>query len=776
MKKINKIAIVILSVALILGVTGPTITFAATDPGLGAAATFSIVAQTEITGTGTISGDVGLNSTGAGITALTAAMVSGTIYSTDGVAPSTAILNPDVQANLSTANDNISGQGSTASIGPVLDGLTLTPGVYDIGAGRLNGGVLTLDGSGIYIFRASSDLVSSGSINLINGARACDVYWQVNTLATINGSSFIGTIIAGTGVHFGADVALNGRALALGGDVTLLNNTISGPTCAAPLPDPQLTVTKTVVNTGGGTKVVADFPLFIDGDSVTSGVASTTSAGLHTVSETTDPNYTSVIGGDCAADGTITLALGDVKTCTITNTYTPSVSATLHIIKHVINDSGGTAIANAFTINVTGTNVSSSSFVGSEAGVDVTLDAGSYSVTEPVVPAGYLQTGSGDCSGIIAAGGTKTCTITNDDIAPQLIVNKIVVNDNSRNKVIADFPLFIDGGSVTSGVASTTTIGLHTISETSDSGYTSVIGGDCAADGTITLALGDVKTCTITNDDIATSSGGSGGSLYYAPVPPLIDVVKVPSPLALPDGSGLVKYTYTLSNIGTVPVNNVTMVGDTCSPITLISGDANADAKLDVNETWVYTCSTTITKTHTNIVTVTGWANGISATDIANATVIVGIPVVPPLIHVTKVPNPLVLSAGGGTVTYTNKVTNPGTVALSNVRLTDDKCGPVKYISGDANGNSKLDTTETWTYTCQTNHTKTTANTVTASGEANGLTARDFALATVVVTNVPKLPSTGLPPHNNIPWNIIVPTGIFAIFALFYFARRKQIT
>ncbi|PIT90410.1 MAG: hypothetical protein COU22_02295, partial [Candidatus Komeilibacteria bacterium CG10_big_fil_rev_8_21_14_0_10_41_13] len=392
MKKINKIAIVILSVALILGVTGPTITFAATDPGLGAAATFSIVAQTEITGTGTISGDVGLNSTGAGITALTAAMVGGTIYSTDGVAPGTAILNPDVQANLSTANDNISGQGSTASIGPVLDGLTLTPGVYDIGAGRLNGGVLTLDGSGIYIFRASSDLVSSGSINLINGARACDVYWQVNTLATINGSSFIGTIIAGTGVHFGADVALNGRALALGGDVTLLNNTISGPTCAAPLPDPQLTVTKTVVNTGGGTKVVADFPLFIDGDSVTSGVASTTSAGLHTVSETTDPNYTSVIGGDCAADGTITLALGDVKTCTITNTYTPSVSATLHIIKHVINDSGGTAIANAFTINVTGTNVSSSSFVGSEAGVDVTLDAGSYSVTEPVVPAGYLQT------------------------------------------------------------------------------------------------------------------------------------------------------------------------------------------------------------------------------------------------------------------------------------------------------------------------------------------------------------------------------------------------
>ena len=218
------------------------------------------------------------------------------------------------------------------------------------------------------------------------------------------------------------------------------------------------------------------------------------------------------------------------------------------------------------------------------------------------------------------------------------------------------------------------------------------------------------------------------------------------------------------------------MVGDTCSPIVRISGDTNSDNKLDVAETWIYTCSTTLSKTHTNIVTTIGWANGISATDIANATVIVGIPVVPPLIHVTKVPSPLVLSAGGGMIAYTNKVTNPGTVALSNVRLIDDKCGPVKYISGDTNGDSKLDVTETWIYTCQTKLTKTTVNTVTASGKANGLTARDFAIATVVVNAVvPKLPNTGLPlSENDIPWNIIVPTGIFTILTLFYFVRRKQ--
>ena len=155
--------------ALIFSLVGPNVTHAATDPGLGAAASFSVLAQTAITGTSTISGNVGLNGTGAGITALTAANVGGMIYSTDGVAPGTAILAPNVQADASTAyTTNIPGQGATGSIGPVLDGLTLVPGVYDIGAGRLNGGVLTLNGPGVYIFRASSDLVSSRTINFSN--------------------------------------------------------------------------------------------------------------------------------------------------------------------------------------------------------------------------------------------------------------------------------------------------------------------------------------------------------------------------------------------------------------------------------------------------------------------------------------------------------------------------------------------------------------------------------------------------------------------------------
>ena len=74
-----------------------------------------------------------------------------------------------------------------------------------------------------------------------------------------------------------------------------------------------------MVNDNGGTKEVADFPLFVDGNPLTSGVVNTLSAGAHTVSETEEPGYAATISGDCAADGSITLYLGDVASCTITN-------------------------------------------------------------------------------------------------------------------------------------------------------------------------------------------------------------------------------------------------------------------------------------------------------------------------------------------------------------------------------------------------------------------------------------------------------------------------
>ena len=67
-------------------------------------------------------------------------------------------------------------------------------------------------------------------------------------------------------------------------------------------------------------------------------------------------------------------------------------------------------------MDVTGGNANPASFPGDEAGTSVSLDAGSYSVGE-TGPSGYTRSDSADCSGTIALGETKTCTVTNDDVA-----------------------------------------------------------------------------------------------------------------------------------------------------------------------------------------------------------------------------------------------------------------------------------------------------------------------------------------------------------------------
>lgn len=344
---------------------------------------------------------------------------------------------------------------------------------------------------------------------------------------------------------------------------------------------------------------------------------------------------------------------------------------------------------------------------------------------------------------------TSTCTtsVLNPSVSRRvgtINVVKVVINDNGGIKTISDFPLFVNGAPVLSGITNDfqAPASAYTISETSSANYAQSFSGDCDINGQLNLNPGDNRFCIITNNDI-------GKAVVVPLVPPLIEVIKTASPLSLPLGPGPVTYTYTLRNMGTIPVTNITMVGDTCSPIVLASGDANGDNKLDVNETWIHTCSKTLTETHTNNVVATGWANGISTVDIASATVVVGAPVVPPLIHITKVPSVFTLSAPGGVVTYSYTVTNPGTVPLSDIILSDDKCTglPSRVVGhpGDINKNNLLESSESWSFTCRSNLTQTTINTGSVQGSANGLIARDFALATVVVS-APKLPSAGIGP------------------------------
>lgn len=618
----------------------------------------------------------------------------------------------------------------------------------------LGGGLLSADGSGATI---SGDLgattktgtwTHTGGIDFIAGAAAgalSDAVAAWTSMGSTGGTAWDpavdispapGLYTRSGDATFTGTLTLNGSA----SDVWIfqINN--------------SLTFTGTINLTGGAQ------PCNVYWRIASSATINSGGAGSKFVGTLIANSSVSTVGG-VTVDGRLVANTGTLSTAGVTNISGPTcvppvTTATLTLTKTV---SGGTRTVADFPLTATGpTTITGISGAGSITNATVT--AGTYTLSETTqsnygagtwsCTNGIVVNGSNQIT--LSSGNITNCTIVNTFIPPApatLTLTKTVINIGGGTKTTNDFQAKIDGVNVTWITPQTLPVGLHTASEVLLANYTaSIWGGDCAADGTITLVPG-VNACTITNTyNPPLPSGGSG--LFSSPVPPLLDIVKVPTPLALPAGPGSVTYTYTLKNIGTVPVTNITMIDDSCSPATLVSGDTNNDSKLDLTETWVYRCATTLSATHTNIATVTGWANGISTVDIANATVVVGVPIVPPLIHITKVPSPSVLLAGSGMVTYTEKITNPGTVALSNVKLNDDKCAPMKYISGDTNNNSKLETTETWIYTCQTRLTTTTTNTASVSGEANGLTARDFAIATVVVS-VPGFPKTGFPPEEN---------------------------
>lgn len=293
--------------------------------------------------------------------------------------------------------------------------------------------------------------------------------------------------------------------------------------CVTPPVQPKLTVTKEIINDNGGNKTVQDFPLFVGTTPVTSGEQNGFNAGTYTVRETQQTGYEAVISGDCASDGSITLSVGDVKSCTITNN---DIQPKLTVVKKV---AGGPKQPWDFTIEVTGVTVSNSSFPGADdPGTTITLNVGDYSVTEDVVDK-YTPSFSSDCSGTIAIGDAKTCVITNTYIEDaSLTVVKHVVNDNGGNAIAEDFTIHVQDDGVDavgpqpgseSGTIYALEPGTYTISENTNSGYTESISEGC--NGPITLSAGESKTCTITNDDIApklhlrkivdNSKGGTAG-------------------------------------------------------------------------------------------------------------------------------------------------------------------------------------------------------------------------------------------------------------------------
>jgi hypothetical protein len=217
-----------LFLAALVAASMPLTALAATDPGLGTAGNFAVLAGTTVTNTGPswITGELGV-APGSAVTGFPPGK-SGVQHKGDSVATT-------AQTNLTAAYTNAALQpcpGTNNFSGVNLGGKNLVPGVYCQTTAPTLTGTLTLNGSGIYIFQIGSTLVtaSGARVVLIGGAQPCQVFWQVTSSATIaTSTTFIGNIMALTSIGMQTGATLNGRALARNGAVTLDNNRIIQP-------------------------------------------------------------------------------------------------------------------------------------------------------------------------------------------------------------------------------------------------------------------------------------------------------------------------------------------------------------------------------------------------------------------------------------------------------------------------------------------------------------------------------------------------------------------
>ena len=510
---------------------------------------------------------------------------------------------------------------------------------------------------------------------------------------------------------------------------------------------------------------LTDFSLDNDPDSDTpDSITFVAHPGDKSVEEGTTPgwDFDSVSCDDDKVDITgaridVDLAVGDDITCTYVNTQPGTITITKDAQPDNQRDFGFTASDfDDFVLDDDDDDELDSSVSFTD------VAPGEYSFTEDAAAGWTLESidcGEHDFTVLdrtvtfdMEEGDAVECTFVNEKVAPELTVTKTATpdevaepgadvtfnvtirNDSPIPVTITDisdsvFEAVADAGDGTPLVVSTTcAIGAEL-----DPGETY----SCRFVGRVSGNAGDVHENVVTgsavDDDGVPVSDEDDATVEVTDVLPTIDVTKTADRTTIHAGDP-VTYTYVLKNTGVEPLT-VTMADDKCSPVTLRSGDSANPGLLDPTETWTYTCtpSPALQVTTTNVITATGTDDeGNVARDTATATV----SVISSEIAIDKSADADSV-APGTTVTYTFRVTNPGSVPLADVTVADDKCAPVVFDGGDANGDGLLQPSETWMYHCsqvQTGEASLTRNIGTATGrDPLGLVVRSTDVVQIAV-------------------------------------------
>lgn len=211
---------------------------------------------------------------------------------------------------------------------------------------------------------------------------------------------------------------------------------------------------------------------------------------------------------------------------------------------------------------------------------------------------------------------------------------------------------------------------------------------------------------------------------------------------------GAVTYTVTIENTGTLAATGVTFTDIVGAGQSVTSATLNGGANL--GSTWYNTARSVnspgelagiIAPGDTATVRLTTKVTDANATKVCNQGTVhftggptggrltddpdlpgdtdaTCVPVLRPAIALDKTGSTTQLAAGGAPtdVTYTYAVTNPATEPLTTVALSDDKCSPLKLVSGDTDADGVLTTDETWLYRCTQTLTQATTNRAVVTG------------------------------------------------------------
>ncbi|GAB2817162.1 hypothetical protein GCM10027022_04140 [Alpinimonas psychrophila] len=526
---------------------------------LGSAASFSALSPAGLTisGNSTFPGDVGVAAPDGILTSDGAATIGGQTHNLDAVSL-------QALADARTAYTEARSRTATQVLPGDLIGLTLTPGVYHSVAAVGQTGALTLDAGGdanaVFIFQIDAALNTTAgvSMNLANGAKASNVFWQVaGAVTTGAGSHVVGTFLAKAAVTLGAGTNVAGRTISTDAAVTIPASFFTGAMS-------QSITTVSLVNassvtTNNATPTISGTTDAQPGDSVSVSVENQNLNATVTASGTWSVNVPTPL-----SDGTHAVVV------TVSNSAGSSVSANQALTIDTTPDSITLSGAASRSVGTQNPTVSGTTTAPVSSNVSVTV--GVHSLTTTVQPDGSFSVALPSLvDGVYTVTATVTDTVGNTGSATQALTVDTTVDtvsvDGGFERLVASTTPTISG---TTGLTAGAFVGVTVAGQS----FTALVGAEghwSIQAATLSQGAHDVVAT-------ATDAAGNVGSFTQVlTVDTVADAVTIDGGVTV----NVISATPTVSGTSTAPAG--TTVTLTVSPaLSVVTTTVLADSTFSV--------------------------------------------------------------------------------------------------------------------------------------------------------------------------------------------------